>query len=185
MEIAFYQDHHFLPFNDEARNPDYLYDPSNIKSWTYQDDNNRTRKASSHYMMPILRSLYALNLPNVMAHVSLIMDRDTKTIKSCKRVWIRITTMPADYDGVGLPIIVKNGVMQVNGLWGYANNSYRPHQLLGDQPVPGEKTARFWSKYFLERLAEEKAEVEKDLWEATESVVAYKNKLDLYNSIGI
>lgn len=158
MKIATYSNHHFLPFWHNPQKPDGFFDPNNLNDWTFVEK-KETKPAIEHWVMPILNGLFSINLPGVMAHMSIIFDSKKKIIETPKRVWVQITTEVLDFDGV--PVIIKDDVddVAVESLWGGDNGTYSPFDFLKDGYNEEEvKTPGFWAKFFLERLQEQKRE---------------------------
>jgi hypothetical protein len=165
MKVALYNSHHKLPFWREPGNPTCLFDPAILDGWIYEDDEieegmwgTKEKPIAEHFMFPVLNGLLAIDLPGVMAHVSLIFDTEKKIMSCPKRVWVQITTEPSKEDEAGLPIIVKEGIVQVEDLYGEDGDSYTPYQLLEKDPAEGEDTADIWTAFFLRKLHEKKEE---------------------------
>jgi hypothetical protein len=160
MKVALYPSHHCLPFWHEPANPEILFDPSALEGWTYEKNNGfekgEVRPATELHVMAVLNGLFALEIPGVMAHTSIIFNPQKKSVSFPKRVWVQITTEPSEEDESGLPVVVKDGKVQVMHLWGGDNRTYTPFELLGNRPVEGEKTPEFWTKFFLAKLREAK-----------------------------
>lgn len=186
MKVALYNSHHQLPFWHRPKNPYGIFDSTLLNmlpDWTYKKDEwdeehycQKTGPATEHYMLPVLNGLLALNLPGVMAHVSLCFDSNKKAVYSPKRVWVQITTESALTDANGLPVVVQeNGGVAVTHLWGGDNGTYTPYQLLGKEPVEGETTPEFWTKFFLDQLREVKGRLQKKYEEAELAVQPYND----------
>jgi|GEM_PF-6264649 len=163
MKVATYSDHHFLPFWHSPKNPNGFFDPNAISEWTCEGygidgkDVQKNRPATEHYIMPVLMGLFFLDLPGVMAHVSMIFDHEKRTIDSPKRIWVQITTEPKEWDDTP---IVKDNKVQVEHLWGGDNKTYNPFGFLKiDADEKEIHTSEFWIKFFLSKLKEEKEEV--------------------------
>jgi hypothetical protein len=173
MQIALYSDHHHLPFWRGPRNPERLFDPNALEGWTYRkrewDDATGDYKKGpvlEHFVMPVLNGLLALHMPGIMAHVSLIFKDDEKLVVTPKRVWVQITTEPAEKDDRGLPIVVKNGIVQVLHLWGGDNGTSTPYGFLDKHPTKEEDTPQFWTNFFLGELRESKQKAHEEAEEA-------------------
>lgn len=165
MKVALYQDHHFLPFWHSPRQPNMLFDPEALEGWMYIA-REKKEPASCCWIMPVLNGLLSINLIGVMSHVSIIFDPDNKTISSPKRVWVQITTETKEQDGNGIPIVVKNRIIQVIHLWGGDNGTYHPYALIGKELSKEEDTPKFWEDFFLKELRGAKASFKEEAREA-------------------
>ena len=173
MKVALYNDHHSLPFWHSPKKPVCLYDPDTLRDWVFKRDEiedgrwiERIYPANEHSMIPILDGIRALELPGVMAHVSVIFDTDEKTIRYSKRAWVQFTTEPSETDANGIPIVVKENVVQVEHLWGGDNRVYSPYDFLS-KDIPKESvTSEFWTAFFLNKLRKAKERAFKDAEEA-------------------
>ena len=173
MKVATYNHHHLLPFWHTPANPDYLFKKSDLEGWTYRgrigvgsDDAAVRLPAVEHWIMPVLDGLVLLDLP-LMAHVSFVFDKEKNEIEPTKRVWVQISTEPIEWSEAGLPIIVKEGKVQVNLLWCSNGSGYDPFSLLPDKyDEEAAKTPEFWREFFLTKLVKNKAEAIKKANEA-------------------
>lgn len=191
MKVAMYRSHHELPFWGGKHNPNCLFDPSILVDWTFEKSVSavvdgvdcvvdKEFPASENILMPILNGLLAINMLGVMANVSLFFDHEKKSIVVPKRVWVQISTEPEEKDEQGLPIVVKDGVVQVSHLWGGDNGTCSPFELLGKELVEEKNTPEFWTKFFVEKLCEAK---KKALEEANEIIVEATKTLRCYSVI--
>lgn len=176
MKVALYKSHHSLPFWHSPENPYGLFNPDILHDWSYQHYGEVCGKnpATEHFMMPVLNGLLALDIPGALANVSIIFDTEKKLIfpPSRDRYWIQITTEPKKWKK-GLPVVVnKNGKVKVYDLWGGDNGTYDPYQLIKETPKELH-SAKFWTKFFLNRLRETKKKIEKKAKEATEELRIY------------
>ncbi len=164
--VALYHSHHNLPFWHRPDNPYAIFIPDLYKNIAIENYlsagrvHTREGLASNHYMFPILEGLLNLDLP-IMAHVSINFDRKNKELVYTKRIWIQLTTVPHDWDGNTLPIIVRNGKIMVESLCLIDNATYCPLQFIGENIVPGEETPVFWTNFFRAKLRAERAAAEK------------------------
>lgn len=171
MKVATYDHHHLLPFWHTPVNPEYLFKKSDLNGWTYlgrvhQDKPMTKLPALEHWIMPVFDGLVLLDLP-VMAHVSFVFDEEKRMIERPKRIWVQISTEPIEWTETELPIIVKEGKVQVESLWSCADTSYDPFNLLPygyDQEKA--KTPEFWRDFFHAQLLQAKAEAIKEVNEA-------------------
>lgn len=187
MKVALYSSHHSLPFWHSPRNPDGIYNPSMLGGWTFkareaEEDDAKIFSATEHWVMPVLNGLFVLNLPGVMAHVSMFFDFKEKRISAPKRVWVQITTVTATETAEGIPIVVIDDKVQVKHLWGGDNKTYNPFQLLGKEKSEEEiaKRHEFWMAFFLEKLQQTKKSV---CQEATDARVEAERVEKLYSII--
>ncbi len=157
MEIAIYSNHHFLPFWQRPSQPEILFNP-NVFDGMFCEVAGKLFSAREHHMNPVLKGLMILDLPDVMAHVSLILDLKENRVHLPKRVWIQITTQARYRDENNLPVVVKNGEVQVKHLWGGDNGTYGPYQMLEKQSIDEKITPEFWKEFFLNELRKEKRE---------------------------
>lgn len=176
MKVALYCSHHSLPFWHSPKNPYMLFDPTAIEDWTF-DSRGNVLPAEQHSVMPILKGLLALDLPGVMAHVSIIFDPHENTVEYSKRCWVQITTEPEEFDNDDLPVVVRAKEVLVTHLWGGDNGTYTPYQLLSKEKVTGEDTPEFWTEWFIAQLRQAKAiahqSAEEDIREAQATIKAY------------
>lgn len=173
MKVALYNGHHRLPFWHSPSNPNCLFDPSILGDWIFKKNEAKDGKwvenkypAVEHSIMPILNGLIALELPGVMAHVSIIFDAKEKIVEYSKRAWVQLTTEPSENDANGLPVIVKDDIVQVEHLWGGDNGTYSPYDFLDKDGSEKSNTAEFWTAFFLKKLRETKEEACKEAEEA-------------------
>lgn len=129
MEIALYQDHLFLPFWENPQNPEYLFEPSMI-NWVIKGRNGSIAhcKLKDHYMMPVIQGIQTIDIPEVMAHISLAVDQKGKRLKEPMRIWIQFSTSPEEFSD-GLPVVMRDEDLQVVHIWGSNNGTYNPLQL--------------------------------------------------------
>jgi len=175
MKVALYSSHHFLPFWHTPQNPDGIYNPANLNDWRFlareaEEEDVKAFPANEHWVMPILNGLFSLDLPGVMAHVSMIFNFREKVISVPKRVWVQITTEASEQTAEGLPIVVKDDEVQVKNLWGGDNKTYNPFQLLDKEKSIDEIGKRlmseFWTTFFLEKLQQTKKQTSQEANEA-------------------
>lgn len=172
--VALYRSHHDLPFWSGPGNPYAIFIPDRYKNIAIENYlgagriHTRQGLTSSHYMFPILMGLLNLDLPKIMAHVSINFDRKNNGLVYTKRIWIQLTTIPHEYelDGNTLPIVVRNGKVMVDSLCLTDNQTHSPLQFLGDEVVPGEETSTFWTNFFRAKLQAERVAAQQNLAEA-------------------
>lgn len=164
MKVAIYHHHHDLPFWCSPENPKWIFDPKILTDWFYEsrkisDDGVTVGyhrvPATKHYMMPVLNGLNNLEIPGIMAHVSMHFDHELKMIKPIKKIWVQITTEATETNEYGLPIVVKDGVVQVQHLWGGDNGTRNPYHFLKERDQE-EDTSEFWTNFFLTKLRKAK-----------------------------
>lgn len=164
--VALYHSHHNLPFGFSPENPYDIFCPDKHRNFIVDSYRSigrvsiRQGLADSHFMFPILEGLQNLNLPNIMAHVSIYFSVKTKSLISGKPIWVQLSTKPHDGDENAMPIVVKDDKIMVENLCiNLTNNgTHSPLDFIGDEVVPGEGTPAFWTKFFLEKLMAERAE---------------------------
>ena len=190
MKVGVYSYHHYLPFWHSPKNPDGMFNPTMLEGWTYQKRNGPPGTpgyvhcpAVEHWIVPILNGLFSLQL-KAMAHVSIIFDFEKQMISLPKRVWVQITTEPKEQttNTTGnIPIVAKDGIVQVEHLWGGDNKTYHPYQLL-DKNMDEETTKSpvFWEQFFLSKLCQAKANA---VQEAEDAIAMAREILETYSVI--
>lgn len=161
MKIVLYSSHNCLPFSLYPSDPDGLFDPNILEGWTCSEEWDEVKKCSAkkpareHPMIPVLEGLHALELPGAMAHVSIIFDPINKTVNWAKRSWVQITTETGELDKRGIPVIVRDGKVQVSCLWCCDRTIYSPYELLDEASRAHANTPEFWTDFFLGMLRAE------------------------------
>jgi len=182
MKVALYDDHHNLPFWHSPKNPQLLFNPEKHGTYNFENSMSVGRKrdssglATQHYMWPILLGLHELNLPEIMAHVSFIIDESKQRVGAFnKRKWVQITTEPVKFER-SLPIIVEGNQVVVESLWGRDNGTASPLEFTGsDTFVDGEETAIFWENLFHNKLRESKKEAQIEFQKCNHTLELYSN----------
>ena len=187
MKVALYSSHHSLPFWHTPAHPDGFYNPANLDGWTFrareaEEEDEKAFPATEHWVMPILNGLFTLDLPGVMAHVSMRFDFRNKEISAPKRVWVQITTEATEEVVEGVPLVVNGDGVQVSHLWGGDNGTYHPFQLLEKKDYESDeaKTPEFWTAFFLGKLQLAKKEA---CQEANEARAEAERVENLYSII--
>lgn len=163
MKVLIYHNHHHLPFWHKPANPDCIYVPGMLEGWMYNPASwKETEPFYEFQMIPVLNALHQLEIPGIMAHVSVIFDAEKKMVSSAHRCWVQFSTEPMENDpNTGIPIVVKDGKVTVHSVLTQADG-YWPHDYyLGDAklkcPGPTDPGAvGFWKDAFTKRLREEK-----------------------------
>lgn len=186
MKVALYSGHHSLPFWHNPKQPEILFDESmadkNVVFEVFESiDENRGRfvtkevPAKDFWIWPILKGLLDIDL-QLLAHVSILFDRHTETFSLPRRVWIQISTLPNEVDQNGIPVVILDGKVQVEHLWGGDNGTYTPYQLLGRKPVDNEQTPEFWTQYFSEQLVKAKQAAVREADKAVKETASIADK---------
>lgn len=154
MKIALYQHHHELPFWRHPKQPYAMFDEKELASFTLNDPESPNEigvPVSVTSDWPILIGLHNLQIENLMAHVSYIFDLEKRTAKRTKRFWVQITTLPVEEEK-NIPLIIKDGEVNVIHLWGGDNKTYHPTQLIKYAVgVSDIWDSKFWT-YFFEKM---------------------------------
>lgn len=159
MKVAFYGTHHNLPFADEGKNPDMLFDLSMFLDWqSHIDAVDRYGPLSEHWVSPMLEGLSMIEMPGVMAHISLLAQPEKSVLVIPYRVWVCVTTEPTETDENGLPVVLKKGKPQVSYLWG-SSEKCRTSPLGYLDNVNDNMPAAFWKELFSREIREKKAQV--------------------------
>jgi len=170
MKVALYDSHHSLPFWSNPKNPYGLYDPKHLEGLFFQATERRLRPASEHYMVPVLNGLLSIDYPGIMAHVSIILNYVDGEFRSAHRVWVQFTSEPVEWGDDRLPVVVKDGVVQVEHLWGRDNGTHNPFGFLGSKSVEGEDTPEFWADFFMKKLYGVKIETQEEVRNAMSEI---------------
>lgn len=175
MKVYTYSTHYSLPFWRNPANPDWIFDPKVIGDWKCGDSSKTSEEliaADKHWVMPILNGLLKIEAPGLVANVSICFDTQRKMILPVHRCWIQITTEPETVDENGLPEVVKDGIVKVEGVWGYDNGTYNPYDWIRDMPgfnldnLPGSD---FWRDFFISKLKERLVSEKEELREAQDT----------------
>jgi hypothetical protein len=157
MITALYYTEDELPFGDKSRNPYTLYNPLSIKKWNFVG-NSVSIPAEEYFLMPVFHGLCLLKVPGIMAHVSLALNFQRREVNAPKRIWVEITTEAKESDALGLPVVISDGVLQVELIWKQDKNTFNPFDLIQEhQAIEAVKAPNFWSDFFLKKLCEKKA----------------------------
>jgi hypothetical protein len=184
MKVGLYSDHHNLPFNDKGTNPHSIYDSNGFDDWVCEK-HGKLHPASTFYLMPVLNGLNAINLPGLMAHVSVITDPIGKIIRSSKRVWVQITTSPVE-DELGFPCVIRDNEIQARLIWNGCDQAhiYTPYDMLqGSGNIID--TPEFWKEFFLAELRNAKNEAYNRLVHLQAEVAAAEIKREVFDRINI
>jgi hypothetical protein len=162
MKVAFCGTHHNLPFADSARNPNLVFDPSMFLDWqSHIDAVDRYGPLSEHWVSPMLQGLSMIEMPGVMAHISLLARPGNKVLVIPYRVWINVTTEPTETGENGMPIVLKDGVPQVSYLWS-SSEKHQTSPLGFLKNVNDNMPAEFWRELFSREIREKKTKVVAD-----------------------
>lgn len=187
MKILFYNDHHDLPFWHQPSQSSILFDPEKMsnylqRSFAQSEINSKKITLKETELWPVLMGLHELNLYNTLAHVSLVFIKGLEYFDYPKRVWIQISTYPEEQNE-GIPLILKDGKVNVTSLWGIDNGTYSPLNLVGSSIDKEElKTSLFWSKFFRAKILEERGIVLKKLETKQNEVTDLEKYIDTYNN---
>lgn len=175
MKVYTYLSHHDLPFWRSPTNPNWVFDPNVIGDWKTVDRSKVPEEqisADKHWVMPILNGLLKIEAPGLVANVSIGFDTQNKMILPVHRCWIQITTEPKTVGENGIPEVVKNGAVQVEGVWGYDNGTYNPYEWIRDMPgydLNNLPDSDFWRDFFISKLKEQLESEKEELREAQET----------------
>ncbi len=179
MKIALYQHHHELPFWHHPTQPYAMFDEKEMAYYQTEYPESDSTNAVESLDWPIFIGLNDLEYPNLMAHVSYIFDIKNKIAKRPKRFWVQITTIPELFGEDGLPILVKDGKVQVEHLWGGDNGTFSPHAFIKDVG-PKDIASKVWGYCFSKKLQEEKIKVQEELGKVVEKEKYLSDLLKLY-----
>lgn len=174
MLIALYSDHHHLPFWHGSKPlPEEIFDPEihGKRVLTFNPGTTGEKKQSvpEGWLWPVLMGLRQIDWP-IMAHVSAFCECQGPGIWHYpKRVWVQISTLPAEKDERGIPLTVQPKAndeerqqVLVQHLWGGDNSTYSPYDFVipkGErEPPPESNQPEFWRDFFTEALKETRAE---------------------------
>lgn len=118
-----------------------------------------------------------------MAHVSFILNEQTQTWESPKRVWIQLSTLPQEIEREEMPHIHTNGKTEVIALWGEDNGTRNPWGLLPKEMQNDASLTmdpNFWTKFFEERLTERRKEIEDSIAKHKQEITRMEELLTLY-----
>lgn len=183
MQVALYPNHHALPFWHNPAQPKIMFDPADMADWSHhyrEDCEVVTVLLKDHWAWPVLMGLHLLDIPSVMAHISISFDKKKRTFDLPKRKWVQISTLPQKTNAQGIPIVVSRGKVKVQHMWGGDNGTYTPYQLLGKETVEGEQTPEFWTNFFLTQLRETKKGITE---KATKAIKESKDRLVAFSNI--
>lgn len=161
MIIALYDNHHHLPFWHKPKNPTRLFQNGLLNEYKCEND-----EAFSGKIRACLAGLDALDAPGLMAHMSLSVDEEARTMGNNKRIWVQITTKPAMNNEMGVPIILSpNGEVEVDHVWGGDNGTRSPIELI---PVEVREEIEclsmdYWKYFFEEMLGKAKRSLEDEM----------------------
>lgn len=168
MRVALYENCEQLPQWGSKLMHLRLFEPEKFQEWTYEDINEDGKEKivgpiSEYRMMPLLMGLHQLDIPGVMAHVSLHVNEHAKKVSSPFEtsdrygyIWVRITTDPGS----------TNEKLAI--LWGNDNDYYyfnhestrrraqTPFDLL--EHSSAGMTAPLWGEFFRAKLTLAKLE---------------------------
>ena len=149
MKVLIYGYHHRLPFWHTPANPEFVYTPEMIEGWKTK---NSQRPAEEYQMVPVMNGLHKLEIEGLVAHVSVILDPVNKEITDAHRCWVQISTEPKEVDEKsGLPVVVKDGKVQVKEVWAQIDGD-GSWSLLRGEPGPTTDKDEFWRIFFLQKL---------------------------------
>lgn len=165
MKVALYQDHHELPFGRvTTKNPTLVYTPGLFNDWTYKKSfpaviegidclQGKIISAIDYWAVPFLDGLCLIDIPGIMAHVSLGVSPEENRIIGSKRNWIQITTATKRNNADGLPIVVSGTKVKVKLIWASGmDDSYSPYSLLEKNSPKEKDTPKFWKLFFFNEL---------------------------------
>jgi hypothetical protein len=162
MKVALYSSHHSLPFWHSPENPNIMFDTSYLGNWTYINAGNELdQPAMEHWSIPILLGLQKINIPGLMANVSIFFDKKTRKIIVPKRVWVQITTEPKTFRD-DIPLVVEGGNVKVEHIWGGDNKGYWPNDLIDEKDKEKTGNCSFWHDFFLFKLKKVREETIQD-----------------------
>ena len=175
MKIALYTSHHRLPFWDSHTPciPYAMYNPDMIKEYVVHDAEDKACPAEECWIMPILNGLFSIEIPDILAHVSYIFNSENKTLENPRRVWVQITTEASEYDANGVPIVEKDGSIQVQHLWGGDNGTYTPYQLLEKELQDSNQSPEFWNEFFTQKLRAARDDAKQEVIKAEKAYERY------------
>jgi hypothetical protein len=186
MKIALYQHHHELPFWHHSTQPYAMFDEKEMASFKteyIQRDEPKIINMHESSTWPILIGLQNLEIQNVMAHVSYIFDLEKRTAKRTKRFWVQITTLPVEEEK-NIPLIIKDGEVNVIHLWGGDNKTYHPTQLIkyavGESDIWDPK---FWTYFFEKMFNNERQSLEARIQKAKNEVEKLEEVLKFYPTL--
>lgn len=174
MKVYTYSSHHDLPFWRCPTNPNWIFDPNAIEGWTLTDDSKVPAgqiPIEKHWVIPILNGLLKVDAPGLVANVSMAFDTQKKMILPTHRCWVQITTEPKNVAENGMPEVVKDGVVQVEGVWGSDNGTRTPYDWIQDMDWNPKKLpdSDFWQGFFVTKLNQQLEFEKKKLLEAQET----------------
>jgi hypothetical protein len=150
MEVVFYPSHYNLPFtrNVHARacQPMSFFNPIVMRSWV---ERRSGLVAMSNSIWPVLLGLYNLDSPEMLAHVSANFWDGRYSLPS--KTWVQISTVTGIFDVKSIPLVVRDGKVLVDHLWGGDNGTITPYQLPENDLIRKNKES-FWEDYFYEEL---------------------------------
>lgn len=167
MEIALYRSRFELPFRSrrferDPIGPYALFDPNALDGWmcVHQEFGTQCidldlplKHAIDHWTMPMLLGLRNIKRRRAMAHVSLILDFEHRTMRAPKYgVYVQITTMPSSFTNQGLPIVAENGKPILKPLWVDNSGGNAPLSLYRKSIDPKSHDPDFWTEFFLTEL---------------------------------
>lgn len=179
MKIALYQHHHELPFWHQPKQPYAIFDEKEMADYQIDYPESDRVNVDESLDWPIFIGLKDLEYPNLMAHVSFIFDSKNKIAKRPKRFWVQITTTPELFGEDGLPVMIKDGKVQVEHLWGGDNGTFSPHTFIKDFG-PKDIAPKVWTYFFSKKLQQEKIKVQEEVHKAVEKVKYLSDLLKLY-----
>lgn len=148
MLVAIYPEHHDLPFWHYPKLPSTLFGLY-MGEFRVPYPPSPYSKLENEAIWRVLVALHELEIPNLMAHVSLGMHLQRKMVWYPKRIWVQLSTVPEKSIGE-IPLTVVDGRPLVTHVWGGDNETRDPAGLVGGR----ELTKEGWKRFFVARLAE-------------------------------
>lgn len=178
MKIALYgtvgsaDTHHELPFWHRPKQPSVLFDSKTMGGFRmYGVVDEASLVFDETGIWDMLKALESMELPNLMAHVSMPVNQETQQFGGHKRTWINITTLPVEEEN-GIPLVIKDGQCNVFPIWTVDNGQVTN--------FPKFSTTKIWVEFFTNKISEEKLRLSKELEKLEAEVKQKEDLLALY-----
>jgi hypothetical protein len=99
-----------LPFGEHPTQPETVFNSGLMLNFYEWGDNDHAPRGLKEYIeWDMLLALRNLGVQNMMAHVSLPVDKSTRRFHRQQNLCIQFTTLPHEVGSNGIPIVVKEG----------------------------------------------------------------------------
>lgn len=210
MLIALYQDHHELPFCDGQTNPFDIFSLEKHGAFPMKGEEITEKRPGESFltvtgympkkfaeteMFSFLCGLYNVKADHLMAHVSVLCDREL--VKEGwwhypKRIWVQISPIANEFTDEGIPVVydmIGNRKPEINCFWGSDNGTYWPYSFFEKEELQKRamKDSKIWTRFFVEQLDldPELKKAKENFHAAEELLKEAKKEVDVIQVFGI